>query len=118
MSIAVHSILSPAVKWDDSNGQVNEKHHVIKGEMITVQKVYGDLEYFEVESVWGTKTPEIIKRQLVELMVEELYNKKCITFMVQQDHMTLERCFRARIFATPDDLTRVVRELLDKHYKL
>jgi len=118
MSISVHSILSPVVKWDDSNGQVNEKHHVIKGEMLTVQKVYSASDYFELESVWGTKTPEIIKRLLVELMVEELYNNKCITFMTQQDNATFERCFRARIFATPDDLTRVVRELLDKHYKL
>jgi hypothetical protein len=101
-----------------NNSSVTYKEYVIKGEMLTVQKVYSDLDYFELESVWGTKTPEIIKRLLVELMVEELYNNKCITFVMQQDHATLARCFRARIFATPDNQTRIVKELLDKKAKL
>jgi hypothetical protein len=100
------------------NNSVTYKEYVIKGEMLSVQKAYSASDYFELESVWGTKTPEMIKRQLVELMVEELYNNKCITFMTQQDNATLARCFRARIFATPDNQTRIVKELLDKKAKL
>ena len=114
MSIVAHSILSPAVQWDNSVTQVNEKHHVIKGEMITVQKVYSDLDYFELESKYRIDLANVIKEELLDILVDELMKHNCVSFTMQQDHTTLERCFRARIFATPDDLTRVVKELLDK----
>jgi hypothetical protein len=115
MSIVAHSILSPAVQWDNSVTQVNEKHHVIKGEMITVQKVYSDLDYFELESKYQIDLPNVIKEELLDALVYELMKHNCVSFTMQQDHNTLERYFRARIFATPDDLTRVVKELLDKN---
>jgi len=115
MSIVAHSILSPAVQWDNSVTQVNEKHHVIKGKMITVQKVYSDLDYFELESKYQIDLPNVLKEELLDILVDELMKHNCVSFTMQQDNTTLERYFRARIFATPDDLTRVVKELLDKN---
>lgn len=114
-----HSVVAnatPIPTYDNSS--VITKDYAIKGEMLTVQKVYRDLDYFELENAWGTKTPDVIKRQLLDLLVNELYNKNFVSFVMMQDHSTLERCFRARIFATPDDQTRIVKELLDKKAKL
>jgi hypothetical protein len=116
MSIAVHSRGGLAVQWDNTSGQqLNEKHHVIKGEMIYVQKVYSDFDYSELESKYQMDLPNIIKEELLDILVDELMKHTCISFTMQQDVSTLKRCFRARIFATPNDQVRIVKELLDKN---
>ena len=97
-----------------NSNSVMTKDYAIKGEMLTVQKPYSDLDYFELENKCGIKTPDVIKSQLLNLLVNELYNKNFISFVMIQDPTTLNRCFRARIFVTPDSQTRIVKELLDK----
>jgi hypothetical protein len=101
-----------------NNNSVTYKEYIIKGEMLTVQKVYSDLDYLQLENMWSTKAPDVIKKQLLELLVERLHMEKCISFVMIQDPTTHAKCFRARIFATPDNQTRIVKELLDKKAKL
>ena len=97
------------------NSSVMPKHYAIKGEMVTVQNVISDLKYFELESVLGVNLPNFIKEELISLLIKEMMNQNCISFTAQQDPTTLNRCFRARIFATPDSQIRIVKELLDKN---
>jgi hypothetical protein len=94
---------------------VNIKENIIKGEMISVQKVYSELDYVEMQSKYQIDLPNIIKEELLDILVDELMKSTCISFTMQQDVSTLKRCFRARIFATPDNQTRIVKELLPKN---
>jgi hypothetical protein len=108
------SVLPPSwITFDDNT--VNIKENLIQGEMITVQKVYSDLDYSELESKYQMDLPNIIKEELLDMLVDELMKHTCISFTMQQDVSTLKRCFRARIFATPDNQTRIVKELLSKN---
>ena len=108
------SIIPPSwITYD--NTTVNVKEHLIQGEMITVQKVYSDLDYFELESKYQMDLSNIIKEELLDELVKELMKHTCISFTSQQDNVSLKRCFRARIFATPNDQVRIVKELLDKN---
>jgi hypothetical protein len=117
--MAIQTSISPATPHpyhliDGSTGvKVNE--HLIQGEMITVQKVYSDLDYFELESKYQMDLPNIIKEELMDELVKELLKHTCISFTSQEDNLTLKKCFRARIFATPNDQVRIVKELLDKN---
>ena len=106
--------IAPAVYWSD-NTNINYKEHLIQGEMITVQKVYSDLDYFELESKYQKDLPNIIKEELMDELIKELMKHTCISFTSQEDNLTLKKCFRARIFATPNDQVRIVKELLDKN---
>jgi hypothetical protein len=99
--------------FDDNT--VNIKENIIKGEMIYVQKVYSDLDYSELESKYQMDLSNIIKEELLDILVDELMKHTCISFTMQQDVFTLKRCFRARIFATPDNQTKIVKELLSKN---
>ena len=108
------SVLPPSwITFDDNT--VNIKENIIKGEMIYVQKVYSDFDYSELESKYQMDLPNIIKEELMDELIKELMKHTCISFTSQQDNLTLERCFRARIFATPNDQVRIVKELLDKN---
>ena len=117
--MAIHTSISPATPnpyhlIDDNTG-VTVKEHLIQGEMIYVQKVYSDFDYSELESKYQMDLPNIIKEELMDELIKELMKHTCISFTSQQDNLTLERCFRARIFATPNDQVRIVKELLDKN---
>lgn len=108
------SVSSPSwLTFDDNT--VNIKENIIKGEIISVQKVYSDFDYVEMQSKYQMDLPNIIKEELLDILVDELMKRTCISFTMQQDVSTLKRCFRARIFATPDNQTRIVKELLSKN---
>ena len=118
--MSTHTTISPATPHPyhligGGTSSVSTKEHLIQGEMITVQKVYSDLDYFELESKYQMDLPNIIKEELLDELVKELMKHTCISFTSQQDNVSLKRCFRARIFATPNDQVRIVKELLDKN---
>lgn len=96
-------------------GGVSTKEHLIQGEMITVHQVYSDLDYLELESKYQMQLPNFIKVQLMTSLVEELKKHNSISFTSQIDSASGDRYFRARIFATPNDQVRIVKELLYKN---
>jgi hypothetical protein len=54
--------------------------------------------------------PDVIKKQLVAGLVEELFKTKHIEFTWVDDHMFGTRNFHARIFVVPDTQVRILRE--------
>lgn len=111
-----HSVIANATPFPPANGNsISTKEHLIQGEMITVQKMYSDLIYFEMESKWQMDLPDIIKEELMDKLVGELMKHNCISFTTQIDPASGDRYFRARIFATPNDQTVIIRELLSKN---
>ena len=118
--MSTHTTISPAIPHpyhliDSVTSNVSTKEHLIQGEMITVQKVYSDLNYFELESKYQMDLPDIIKEELMDELVKELKKHNSISFTSQIDPAAGDRYFRARIFVTPNDQVRIVKELLDKN---
>lgn len=52
----------------------------------------------------------LIKRQLVTKLVEQLFTDKCIEFTKEIEYSEHKCMFRARIYATPDSQVKILRE--------
>lgn len=89
---------------------LKEFEYAIRGEMYTVQKVMSDLDYFQMESKLQMQLPDFIKQELVYKLAEYLMQSKSILFTAQTNNTTLEKTFRASIFATPDSQVRILKE--------
>lgn len=53
---------------------------------------------------------DLIKRELVQGLVQKMMEEKCIEFTMQEDHFMGSKICRARIFAVPDTQVRILRE--------
>jgi len=81
--------------------------HPIQGEaFISMMKI----SEHEIATAKEIITEDSIKKHLIEKLVNELFDNKCIEFTKEKNHSTHEYIFRARIFAVPDDRIRVLRE--------
>jgi hypothetical protein len=57
---------------------------------------------------------EDIKKELIDLLVQEIIQERCIEFTKQIDPDSMSTFFRARIFVTPDTETRYIRQWMKK----
>jgi hypothetical protein len=103
-----------AINWSNTDRSdwnattVTSGGDVIKGEMITAQKVVssfdfsGNMDVKQVES--------IIKKELMNQLVEYMFNNKYILFTKMTDQVTLDNKYYARIFVVPDEQVRILRD--------
>ena len=84
--------------------------HTITGETITVSSHinHRDIEY---SAISDKDVQDGIKRGLLNLLVEKLWNSNMIEFTQQKQVTEDATMFRARIHVTPDTQVRVIREL-------
>lgn len=81
----------------------NQPQSLIAGKMISV------VEEIDLQ-VWEAKDPKQIKMAMVSKIAEQLINSKMVEFTSQHDPMGLKVKIRARLFVTPDDQVRILRE--------
>jgi ABC-type uncharacterized transport system ATPase subunit len=83
----------------------------IQGKMIHVEKTYS---IDEIERLGLNTIPHAyhdrIKAELIELLMAKLIQNKCVEFTKQDIFMENSVKFRARVFVTPDDMIRILRE--------
>lgn len=83
----------------------------VQGRMVSVEKTYS-IE--EVERLGLNTHPhayhDIIKTELIEMMMAKIIQSKCVEFTKQDNFMENSVKFRARMFVTPDDMVRFIRK--------
>ena len=88
------------------------KDYAITGQMLTVEKV---LDAYELErtgiSANVKNFEDEIKKELIQEMMYEIIKNKCIEFTCQKDMLTGSVAYRARIYVTPDEQTRIIRQI-------
>ena len=67
-------------------------------------------ETYELSDAILKNQSDEIKKELIDKLLYELWNRNCIEFTKQEDHLTGTHLFRARIYALPDDQVRIVRQ--------
>ena len=96
-----------------NNGSSISAHpgHAIQGKMIHVEKTYS---IDEIERLGLNTLPHLyhdkIKTELIELLMAKLIQNKCVEFTKQDSFVENSVKFRARVFVTPDDMVRILRE--------
>ena len=75
----------------------------IQGQMITATLEIDEFQMSHMDDV-------DMKNKVLNSLVNELIAAKCIEFTKQQDVATNTLTVRARIFATPDNQVRLIRE--------
>ena len=80
----------------------------IQGQCILAQKVISSQDILSATATIDTE--EIIKKELVRQLAEEMMRSKCVEFTKQNDMTTGGCVFRARIFVTPDHQVRTLRQ--------
>ena len=88
------------------------KDYAITGQMLTVEKV---LDAYELErtglSANVKNFEDEIKKELIQEMMYKIIKNKCIEFTCQKDMLTGSVAYRARIYVTPDEQTRIIRQI-------
>ena len=79
--------------------------NVIQGKSISHQLTFSNV-VFEDKMI----DKDLIKRELVQGLVQKIMEEKCIEFTMQEDHFMGSKICRARIFAVPDTQVRILRE--------
>jgi len=109
------SITSNTLMWDGTNtgtitaaAQPFTEHH-IKGDMLHVQKSVG-FSHRMNSPVDDDNYKLIMKRELVQMLVDELWKTNHIEFTMVPDHSTQNNIYRARICTVPDTQVRILRE--------
>jgi hypothetical protein len=80
----------------------------IQGKCILAQKIISSHEILSATATIDTE--ERIKKELIRQLAEEMMRSKCVEFTKQNDMTTGGYVFRARIFVTPDDQVRLLRQ--------
>ena len=101
----LHSILPNATQYPVSNGTGHvPASHVIQGQMLSVRKIIPQETYEQLPH-------DIIKREMLKEMLEEMMRSKHIEFTVMKDATQLDALrITARVFVTPDSQVRLLRE--------
>jgi len=98
---------------------INTKEFAIQGQMLAVQKVLDSYELERTGLSANIKNYEDeIKKELIQEMVREIVKEKCIEFTMQKDMLTGNVTYRARVFVTPDEQTRIIRQIQKLQQKL
>jgi hypothetical protein len=93
--------------YDDSVLNHFIKDHEIQGQTLTVEHIrpiYSDIAFSKEDEA-------VIKAELMEKIVHELFKAKCIEFTRMKKVDSDEMIYRARIHAVPDTQVRIIREL-------
>ena len=80
----------------------------IQGQCILAQKIISSHDILSATATIDTE--EIIKKELIRQLAEEMMRSKCVEFTKQNDMTTGGCVFRARIFVTPDHQVRLLRQ--------
>ena len=92
-----------------SNSSVTSQYvHSIQGQMYLAEYVVPE----NLSVMTYQLNEDAIKRKLIEELVTELFLKKAIEFTKAHDASQSKTVYRARIFAVPDTMVRVIRENL------
>ena len=92
-----------------SNSSITSQYpHSIQGKMYLVEYVVPE----NLSAMTYQLDEDAIKRKLIEDLVTELFLKKSIEFTKARDASQSKTVYRARIFAVPDTMVRVIRENL------
>jgi hypothetical protein len=88
----------------NSNTSYIPKEYPIQGEMLTVRKTI-------TMEMWQNIPPEVIKREALSLLIDEMMKSKHIEFTMMKDTSSRDMIrIAARIFVTPDSQVRLLRE--------
>lgn len=98
--------ISAAQNWSTITSTPNlPTIHSIQGKMFQVDMTVSDLD------TMNNFDPQKIKVQLVHSLAQKLYESEYISFTKQSDHLTGNTHYRARIYVTPDEMTRLIQSL-------
>lgn len=78
--------------------------HGIFGQLLQVNVKISDYETMSLDD-------DYIKKMLMEKLVDEMYKARSISFTKVNDMASTATTYYARIFVTPDDQVRLLREL-------
>ena len=81
---------------------IDIKDHMVQGQMLMVEYTF---DGYEKEFVDDTH----IKNMLIQKLVQEILNSKCVEFTKQYKPETHGFVARARIYVTPDTHVRLIR---------
>jgi hypothetical protein len=81
------------------------KEYAIQGQMFVTNYIVDNVE-LEDHAV----NLDDIKKRLVNQLTEELFQSKLVEFTKSEDCVNGKTAFRARIFAVPDTMVRILRE--------
>lgn len=91
---------------------INTKEFAIQGQMLAVEKILNSYELERTGLSSNVKNFEDeIKKELIQEMVREIVAQRCIEFTSQKDMLTGNVTYRARVFVTPDEQTRIIRQI-------
>ena len=91
---------------------INTKDYAITGQMLAVEKILNSYELERTGLSANVKNFEDeIKKELIEGLVKEIVRQRCIEFTSQKDLLTNSVVYRARIYVTPDEQTRIIRQI-------
>ena len=74
----------------------------IQGQMVTATMYVDEMQLMSMDDI-------AMKKKVLDMLLNELLSAKCIEFTKQQDVATNTLTVRARIFATPDNQVRLIR---------
>ena len=119
MSIKVHqlpsgSITIPIDSRTGGGGTISSigisSGDTVQGKMIAVNKTYSAEEVERLGlNILPHEYHDRIKAELIEMLMAKVIQNKCIEFTKQDNFVENSITFRARIFATPDDMIRFIR---------
>ena len=101
-SRGVGSFSAHTVAGINSNSVTMEPLAAIQGQMITATLEVDEMQSLVLDDI-------AMKNKVMDMLVLELLSAKCIEFTKQQDHITNTLKVRARVFVTPDNQVRVIR---------
>ena len=88
---------------------INVYDHTYQGKMVTVQHTISDVSAEMMNMNMGD-FKEMIKKELLHKLLDEIVKSNLIEFTSQSDVATGQTHYRARIFATPDSQVRLIRK--------
>ena len=101
----LHSILPNATQYPVSNGTgYIQQTHPIQGEMLVVKDMI-------TQEMWQNIPHDVIKRDMIQKLVEEMYHSRHIEFTMIKDPTSHDMVrIAARVYVTPDSQVRLLRE--------
>lgn len=88
---------------------INVNDHTYQGKMVTAQHTISDVSVEMMNMNMGD-FKEMIKKELLHKLLDEIVKSNLIEFTSQSDTATGHTHYRARIFATPDAQVRLIRK--------
>jgi len=108
----ISSITASNMMWEGSSTTTSAlptTEHLIKGEMLGVSKIVDTMHRMN-SPVDDDDYKDIIKRELLQMLVNELWKTNHVEFTMMKDQAKLQDIYRARICTVPDTQVRILRE--------